>query len=302
MPWDTASADRIAPPGPPRTDSGTRGFRVRSRTLPCRNAQGVGKSFRSTTKASNRSFRLPRQPTRALAAAQLTALGGAAVVAFAFAGTASWDLALFAALAGCAVAGDLAASATGAAKLKLSGSFLALVLAIVLLGGPPAAAIGAITILVGWLRHREAAHYLLQNLVVYTWFPLLSGLAFHAAVETTGVARTDAAFYVLVFATFVLALALNFILAAGYQCWLERSSLTEKAHAALVPILPSEFRDRAPHRRHRLGLREVGLAALALLAVLFTFQYLLRELLRSQQRAEALEERTPSSRRFSSAR
>jgi putative nucleotidyltransferase with HDIG domain len=37
----------------------------------------------------------------------------------------------------------------------------------------------------------------------------------------------------------------------------------------------------------------VGLAALALLAgVLFTFQYLLRELLRSQQRAEALDART----------
>ena len=49
---------------------------------------------------------------------------------------------------------DLTAVATES-KVKISGSFLALVLAMVFLGGTPAALIGVITILVGWLRWRD---------------------------------------------------------------------------------------------------------------------------------------------------
>jgi putative nucleotidyltransferase with HDIG domain len=236
---------------------------------------------------------LARQPTRVLAAAQLVALGGAAAVAIAFAGTADWDPALLAALCACAVAGDLSAARTGSAKLKISGSFLALVLAMVLLGGPPAAAIGTVTILVGWLRHREAAHYLRQNLVVYAWFPLASGLAFHAAVEATGVTQTDSGFYVLVFATFVLALALNFTLAAGYQCWLERSSFAAKAHTALVPLLPSELFSALFVVFISFVYVKIGMAAIALLVlVLAGFQHLLGELLLSQERERELRVRT----------
>jgi putative nucleotidyltransferase with HDIG domain len=236
---------------------------------------------------------LPRQPTRAVAAAQLTALGGAAVLAIATAGTASWKPDLLAALAACAVAGDLAAARTGAAQLKVSGSFLALVLGMVLLGGPPAAAIGTITILVGWLRHREAAHYLRQNLVVYAWFPLASGLVFHAAVEAMGVARTDALFYVLVFGTFLLALTLNFTLAAGYQCWLERSPLAEKARTALVPLLPSELFSALFAVVVSFVYVKIGMAAIALLVIVLAgFQHLLRELLLSQEREHELRLRT----------
>jgi putative nucleotidyltransferase with HDIG domain len=236
---------------------------------------------------------LPRQPTRAVAAAQLSALGGAALLAIATAGTASWKPDLLAALAACAVAGDLAAARTGAAQLKVSGSFLALVLGMVLLGGPPAAAIGTITILVGWLRHREAAHYLRQNLVVYAWFPLASGLVFHAAVEAMGVARTHALFYVLVFGTFLLALTLNFTLAAGYQCWLERSPLAEKARTALVPLLPSELFSALFAVVVSFVYVKIGMAAIALLVIVLAgFQHLLRELLLSQEREHELRLRT----------
>ncbi len=211
------------------------------------------------------------------------------MVAVAFAHTASWKPDLLAALAACAVAGDLAAASTGAAKLKVSGSFLALVLAMVLLGGPPAAAIGVLTILVGWLRHREAGHYLRQNLAVYAWFPLLSGLAFSATVNATGIGRTDALFYVLVFATFLLALALNFTLAAGYQCWLERSPLAAKARTALVPLLPSELFSALFAVVISFVYVKIGMAAIALLVIVLAgFQHLLRELLLSQERERDL--------------
>ncbi|MDX6649606.1 MAG: hypothetical protein QOJ97_1557 [Solirubrobacteraceae bacterium] len=238
-------------------------------------------------------MRLARQPTRAVLGAQLLALGGALAAAVALAPTASWEPGLLVALAGCAVAGDLAASRTGAAKLKVSGSFLALVLAMVLLGGPPAAAIGTLCILVGWLRHREAPHYLRQNLVVYAWFPLAAGAAFHAAVAGGSISRTGPVFYVLVFATFILALALNFTLAAGYQSWLERSRLSAKARAALVPLLPSELFSALFVVLISFVYTKVGMAAIALLVVVLAgFQHLLHELLRSQEREGELRVRT----------
>src|SRR5262245_44604935 len=78
--------------------------------------------------------------------------------------SADWDLALFGILLGFSVFSDLTAIETSS-KLKTSGSFLALVLAIVFLGGPPAAAIGVLTIAAGWLRWRDNAHDLLVNVL-----------------------------------------------------------------------------------------------------------------------------------------
>jgi putative nucleotidyltransferase with HDIG domain len=232
---------------------------------------------------------VPRQPTRALAVAQLSVLGLAVVAGVLLAGTASWRPDLLLALAGCAIAGDLAAASTAAAKLKVSGSFFALVLAVVLLGGPPAALIGVATILVGWLRWREAGHYLRQNLVTYAVFPLVSGLAFHLIRDAAGIGRTDGLFYVLVFGTFVFALALNFVLAAGYQCWLEGSRLTAKARAVLAPLLPSELYTAVFLVLITFVYVKIGMVAIALLVIVLAgFQHLLRELLVSQHRASQL--------------
>jgi putative nucleotidyltransferase with HDIG domain len=230
-----------------------------------------------------------RQPSPSSQGVQIAALTAAAVLALLTSGSADWNLPLALSLGGCAVISDLTAANTATAKLKVSGSFLALVLAMVLLGGPPAAVIGVLTIVVGWLRWREERHYLLQNLVAYAWFPLLGGLAFFAGRYALGVGRTDLGFYVLVFATFVLALALNFLLTAGYQCYLERSSLAAKARAALVPLLPSElFTALITVFVVYLYLR-VGLAAIALLAIVLAgFQHLLGELLLSQRRSTQL--------------
>ena len=131
----------------------------------------------------------PGKRPRAVAVAQLVALGGAAVAAIALRDTASWRLDLLLALAACAVAGDLAAASTGAAKLKVSGSFLALVLAMVLLGGPPAAAIGVRRS--AWAGSAaRAAHFLLNNLVAYAWFPL-AGAAWRSTSQSRDRRRPD---------------------------------------------------------------------------------------------------------------
>lgn len=206
--------------------------------------------------------------------------------------TAEWDLPLFCILLGFSVFSDLTAIST-TSKVKISGSFLALVLAMVFLGGAPAALIGVLTILAGWLRWRDAGHYLLNNLLTYATFPLVSGFAFHEIVVSARISEADASFYALIFAVFLLALAINFTMIASYSCYLDRSSFFAKARTALIPLLPSELAAALMAVGVAYLYVQVGLAGVALFGVvLVTFQYLLGALLVSQQRAEELELRS----------
>ena len=206
--------------------------------------------------------------------------------------TADWDLALFCILLGFSVFSDLTAIST-TSKVKISGSFLALVLAMVFLGGAPAALIGVLTILAGWFRWRDEGHYLLNNVLTYATFPLVSGIIFHEVVESAHLADDEASFYVLIFAVFLLALAINFTMIASYSCYLDRSSFFAKVRTALIPLLPSELAAALMAVGVAYLYVQVGLAGVALFGVvLVTFQYLLGALLVSQQRAEELELRS----------
>jgi putative nucleotidyltransferase with HDIG domain len=208
------------------------------------------------------------------------------------ASSANWDVPLFCILLGFSVFSDLTAIST-TSKVKISGSFLALVLAMVFLGGTPAAVIGVMTILAGWLRWRDAGHYLLNNVLTYATFPLVSGIAFHEIVDNGRVAETDAAFYALIFAIFLLALAINFTMIASYSCYLDRSSFFVKVRTALFPLLPSELAAALMAVGVAYLYVQLGLAGVAMFGVvLVTFQYLLGALLVSQQRAEELELRS----------
>jgi putative nucleotidyltransferase with HDIG domain len=198
--------------------------------------------------------------------------------------TADWDPALFGILLGFSVFSDLTAIETSS-KLKTSGSFLALVLAMVFLGGPPAAIIGVLSIWAGWFRWRDDPHDLLVNTIAYAAFPLISGVAFHTAIDQSGVTASEPMFYVLVFGTFLLALALNFWMIAG-------RSVIHKARTTLIPLLPSELAAALMAVGVAYIYHEIGIAGVALFGiVLVTFQYLLGALLLSQQRAEDLEVR-----------
>ena len=64
-------------------------------------------------------------------------------------------LPLLIALAACAIVSDLQAMRTGAVKVTISGSFLALIMAMVFLGPAPAAILGMLTVAVGWFGSRE---------------------------------------------------------------------------------------------------------------------------------------------------
>jgi putative nucleotidyltransferase with HDIG domain len=231
------------------------------------------------------------RPTKLAISAQCAGLLVIAAAAVWRAPEANWNLALFAILLGFSVFSDLTAIST-TSKVKISGSFLALVLAMVFLGGTPAALIGVMTILAGWLRWRDEGHYLLNNLLTYATFPLVTGIAFHTAV-TGGISDTEPAFYGLIFVVFLLALAINFTMIASYSCYLDRSSFFAKVRTALIPLLPSELAAALMACGIAYLYVEVGIAGVALFGVvLVTFQYLLGALLVSQQRAEELELRS----------
>jgi putative nucleotidyltransferase with HDIG domain len=233
-----------------------------------------------------------QRSTRLSNAFLLLALAGVTVVAIQQAPVADWNMALFGILLGFSAFSDLTSIETDS-SLKISGSFLAQVLAMVFLGGTPAALIGLISILAGWVRFREDWNFLLINLVTYTTFPLAVGVAFHEILQATGITTADPVFYVLVFGAFLAALAINFSMMAAYGSYLGLSSFGEKVRTALIPLLPSELAAALMAVGVAFIYVQIGLAGVALFGiVLVTFQYLLGALLKSQDRARELEVRT----------
>jgi diguanylate cyclase (GGDEF)-like protein len=230
-----------------------------------------------------------QRPARALSIAQLVAFVAAVGIVIATAGTYRWTLSTLSVITVMAIVSDLTSVDTESAKVKVSGSFLGIMLAAVLLGGGPGALVGVLVISVGWFRWRDSPHALRNNLATYAWFPLLSGLFFKASLDLLHVQRSHLGYYLLVFAAFVVALTINFLGIASLRCHLEGSSIAEKARETILPILPAELFSAlltmaAVYVASQLGT--VGLALFAL--VLVIFQYLVGELLLSQQRSKEL--------------
>jgi putative nucleotidyltransferase with HDIG domain len=231
------------------------------------------------------------RPSRLVVAGMTAGLAVAIALAIWRSPTANWDPVLFGVLLAFCIFSDLTA-VEAQARVKISGSFLALVVAMVLLGGPPAALIGVATILAGWLRWRESWDYLLNNVLTFATFPLIGGLVFRAAIEAWGINDGDAVFYLLVFGLFQVGLAINFLMVASYGCYVERTPFSQKLRL-LPPVLPSEFASAMLAVGVTFIYDQIGISAIALFGVvLVTFQYLLGQLLLSQKRAEELERRS----------
>jgi diguanylate cyclase (GGDEF)-like protein len=221
--------------------------------------------------------------------AQFVVTAALALVASATSWTTSWSWPSFAVIGVFTILGDLTEIET-APKLRVSGSFLGLVVAAALLGPGPGAALGAISIVVSWARHREAPHFFINNLVAYTAFPLATGIFFHEAIRAGHLGPNHVGYYLLVFAAFVVALTLNFVLSAGYMCWLEGGSLAHKAKDQMVPLLSAELFSSlltvaATYLTYRLGVAGFTLFGL----IIIIFQHLVGELLTSKRRSDKLQ-------------
>jgi putative nucleotidyltransferase with HDIG domain len=232
-----------------------------------------------------------KRPTRPVIAAMGLALAATLAGAAWWAPECDWNVPLFAVLLIFSVFSDLTAVSTES-RVKVSGSFLALVVAMVFLGGTPASLIGIATIVVGWLRWHDEGHYLLNNVLTYAFFPLVGGIAFMAVTDAAHLTQDDAYFYLLVFGLFQFSLAINFVLVAGYRAYVERATFASQLRV-LPPVLPSEFASAMLAVAVAFVYHVIGISAIALFGVvLITFQYLLGQLLLSQQRAHELERRS----------
>jgi putative nucleotidyltransferase with HDIG domain len=175
--------------------------------------------------------------------------------------------------------------------LRLSGSFVALVLAMALLGPAPAGAIGILTIAIDALRTTNPMPLMMCNLATYATFPLAGGVLIRAVDGHNSQGTVQ--FGLLVFGVFIVTNLLNFAMIALTRRVALNHSLHEQVRRGLLPMLPSEAAAAFLAVAVALTYRAVGLPALtALVLVLFLFQILTRELLVSQDRAQGLEIRT----------
>jgi putative nucleotidyltransferase with HDIG domain len=231
-------------------------------------------------------------PPRSVYYVSALVLAASTAGCIAAAGSANWDLATGALLLVFAVVSEQMAVLVKSLRVSVSGSFLAIVVAMVLLGGAPAAVIAVIAVITGALKDRRPS-VILPNAAVYASFPLVCGLLFQETHDRLNLQPHDAAFVGVVLALFAVALGMNFLLVASYGRITSGRSIRETARQALVPLLTTDLIAAVM----AVGVSEVALTygtwALALFAgVLLAFQHLLAALLRSEDRAEELQQRT----------
>ena len=100
----------------------------------------------------------------------------------------------------------------------ISGSFVALVLAMALLGPAPAAAIGVGCTIVEMTRSRRSRDRALTNVVVYATFPVVGAVLIDLAEGHVGPGHSDAlGFAGVVLLVFMATNFLNFALIAAFQ-------------------------------------------------------------------------------------
>ena len=203
-----------------------------------------------------------------------------------------WEpLNLVAVLLVLAVASDLLAVRTK--QVHISAAFLCLVLAMALAGPAPAVFIGVTSVGIASLRTKLTKLQVLINLATYATFPLIGGILIQWVADQLGIKPEDVGFGLLVFGAFCLAIVLNFAMITIHSRLLTGRSFRTMFETVFVPVLPSELATALLTVGIAAVYTRAGLAALALFAVaMLVFQRLLGELLKSQERAEQLEERT----------
>jgi putative nucleotidyltransferase with HDIG domain len=181
---------------------------------------------------------------------------------------------------------------------NLSGAFIALVLAMTLLGPAPALALGLAVMLTDAVVRRLEPAKALINLATYATFLIAGGLLSQVLVgnvhDPHNVAATrGATFALIVFAVFTVTNLLNFALIAVHERVIEGRSLVDQARYLLLPMLPGQVAAGGLAALLAVAYTNMGYSALVgLVLVIVIFQYLTVALVRSEDRAEQLEARS----------
>jgi putative nucleotidyltransferase with HDIG domain len=199
-------------------------------------------------------------------------------------------------LMGLAVLGEWFTLSIG--NQNLSASFIALVLAMTLLGPTQAVTIGVIAVSFDLLHRREPAEAWPTNLAAYASSLALGGLISRLAVGDvhahTIKGVVDSSFFALdVLGVSMIAVVVNFLLIALHKRVFSGSRVIRQLRGQLVPMLPGQLAAAALAAILALAYTNLGYPVmLAAVIVIVIFQYLAIALLRSEDRAEQLEARS----------
>jgi putative nucleotidyltransferase with HDIG domain len=184
-------------------------------------------------------------------------------------------------------------------NLRLSVAFIALALAMVLLGPAPASAIGLTATIIDGLWSRRRPLPFLTNLATFAFFPLVGGLLAQGLL-TVGDDIAGGRLHALVVALVVCMVyaamnLLNFTLVALHFRVTSGRSLAFQARNMLVPMLPSEAAALVLTAMLAATYASTGNSSIVLGGLILAvgpFAMLVRALARSEERADQLAARS----------
>lgn len=181
---------------------------------------------------------------------------------------------------------------------NLSASFIALVLAMTLLGPAPAVLIGIVAVSFDLLHRREPAVAWPTNLAAYAVYLAIGGLLSRLAIGDVHTASLHGLirspfFAIDVFGVSMVAVCVNFLLIALHKRVFRGSGVRTQLLTQFAPMLPGQLAAAALAAIIALAYTNLGYPVLlGVLIVIVIFQYLAIALLRSEDRAEQLEARS----------
>ena len=181
---------------------------------------------------------------------------------------------------------------------QVSAAFLALVLAICLLGPVPAIVFGLVaTVQSSAMRHLSSSDWL-NNMTNYAVFPLAGGLLIRALIGDVHSPHNhhltqSATFALVVLGVFMVTNALNFIIIAVDNRVVVHRSLSDQVREVFIPLMPGQIATAAVAAILAVAYTNIGFSVLlGAVLLLLIFQYLAIALLRSEDRADQLEARS----------
>jgi putative nucleotidyltransferase with HDIG domain len=181
---------------------------------------------------------------------------------------------------------------------NLSGAFIALVLAMTLLGPTPALCIGIAVMTTDAVRRRLPLGPALTNLSTHAVFLIAGGLLSRVLIGDVhdphnAATTTSMNFALAVFAIFIVTNVLNFALIAAHERVLGGRGLIDQTRYLFMPMLPGQFAAGGLAALLAVAYTNLGYPTLlGLVLVIVIFQYLTVALVRSEDRAEQLEARS----------
>lgn len=228
---------------------------------------------------------------------QVLLLGASVTVAAIMTRAVDWTpLPLFGLLLALGVLGEWKTVTIG--NQNLSGGFIALILAAILLGPAPAVAMGLVAVSVDLVRRRPAFWAWPTNLATYAGYLLIAAIVtrllvgdVHSVADRHLIKSPE--FALVVFGVFAIANLANFALAAAAHRIVLGQNFIAQVRTMLVPMLPGQFAAAIIAAILAMAYTNLGYAALvAVVIVILIFQYLAMALLRSEDRAEQLNARS----------